>query len=119
MANGQEDKRFGTRINVANLVATILSVVVLGVLSYVGRNIVDKQESMSVRLQENTLRITRIESNRYTSADALSDHRMVANEINELRKWVEDNFPPPWLREQMSELKAEIRKLKEEMRGRD
>lgn len=61
-------------------------------------------------------RITAIESNRYTAQDARADREAFRDQVAGLRNYVEDNYPPPWLLEELRELKAEIKELRQELK---
>lgn len=78
---------------------------------------------------ENDRRITRIEANRYTSADAVADRREqsreltairqdVANQLRELRQWFEDKYPPKWLKDDLLDVKRELKTLRDEVKSR-
>ena len=96
---------------ISRIVFLILTVCI-ALLAFEGRSLlkrIDRLETITVR-HENKL--TAIEANRYTSQDAVIDVRQTADQIHQLRNWIEKNYPPKWLQNDVNELKSEIRELR-------
>ena len=73
-----------------------------------------QQALASVR--DHDVAIARIEANRYTAQDAINDFRQLSIEIQGLRSWVETNYPPKSLLEDIQEIKDANRELRAEIR---
>ena len=95
-------------LDVLSKILSLVLTAVLGFLTWQGQMVLSE-------LNEHDKRLARIEANRYTSSDAISDQRMITAEVRQLRTWVEDNFPPSWLREDISELRNDVRMLRDEL----
>jgi cytoskeletal protein RodZ len=86
-----------------------------GLLSW---NISQFQAEQTRQIEKNVeqdLRLKAIESNRFTSTDALRERQSISGEIVELRKWVEENFPPEYLLEDLREIKANQKETRDKM----
>lgn len=101
--------------------------IAIGVIAWQGQRVLDAVDSNGVRISDNDKRLSAIEANRYTAIDALNDQRQWMSNIQALddkmrsaledqKTWMEVNYPPPWLREDITELKAEIKAIREELR---
>lgn len=102
--NGNTKKIFDI---VGRVVFISLSLFV-GVVAYEGKNLIQG-------MQDHEKRISKIEGNRYTSNDALADMRRINASVVDLRTWIEDKYPPTWLKQDVEELKLEVRSLRLQM----
>lgn len=100
-----------TAIQIVKWGAAILGMAVVGAVGF-----------GSGKLWDHEVRLSRIEGNRYSSADAVKDNRLImdaltalrnsiTNDLEEHRTWVETNYPPTWLVDDIDELKADVRTL--------
>lgn len=89
----------------------VASSLVLGLVSFEGRHILAEVRANSAEIKE-------IKGNRYTSGDALNDMRLVNKSVIDLRTWIEDRYPPTWLKQDVDELKLEVRELRVQMMQR-
>lgn len=56
------------------------------------------------------VRISRIESNQFTG-------KMGSDLRNDMKEWVTSQFPPPWLKESMIEIKQSLRDIEARIRS--
>jgi len=80
----------------------------VGVVAYQGNTLMKS-------VNDHEKRIVAIEANRYTSKDAVTDMRLVNANLSALRTWIEASYPPEWLRDDVNELKEEIKKMRADM----
>ncbi len=75
-------------------------------------------------LVDHEVRLSRIEANRYTAADAHADNHKLYSELQELQHMLTQlaaampkEVPPQWFRAQVDELRQEVAKMREELRN--
>lgn len=93
---------------------TVLTILV-GVIAWQGKQVITHSEENRQAILGLDRRVTAIESNRYTSQDAVQDNRAVQAELRALREWIENNYPPEWLLEDVKEIKDELRSIREKL----
>lgn len=92
-------------IDITSKIVFVIVSIFIGIVAYEGRTIVRG-------MADHERRITHIEANRYTANDALQDMRIVNRSVVELRRWIEDRYPPTWLKQDVEELKLEVKQLR-------
>ena len=92
-------------IDIASKIIFVIVSIFIGIVAFEGRTIVRG-------MADHERRITHIEANRYTANDALQDMRIINRSVVELRQWIEDRYPPTWLKTDVEELKLEVRELR-------
>lgn len=107
----------GNKIAAAGIWVDIISKVTMGVLTVILGFVAWQGQSILETLRDHEMRLVRIEANRYTAQDAIHDRRQYTQEIRLLREWVEENFPPAWLRDDIDELKRDVREIKASQRS--
>ena len=95
-------------IDVITKAVFVLVSLFVGVVAFEGKQLIRN-------VQVNSSEIHAIKSNRYTSNDALEDMRLVNKAVVELRSWIEMRYPPTWLKQDVEELKLEVRELRVQM----
>ena len=89
----------------------ILKITMIGVSAVLGMIAWQARYTMT-QVQDHEIRLVRIESNRYTSSDAMADSRLLQTTMSDIRNWVEQRYPPEWVRNDLKELKEELRLIR-------
>jgi len=82
----------------------VLVTVFVGFVSVEGRQLLQS-------IKEHEIRLTIIESRKYTTADALRDLRQTSAELQSVKAWVETSYPPKYLLDNVNEIKLDLKEI--------
>ena len=128
----KEKKRLAHRSNVyaafdvGGKALVYVTAMLVGLITWNGQNLYESQEEAKRERRDIQMRLQAIESSRYTHSDAIKERQnitsemmatrsLVADQIKELRLWVQENFPPEWLKEDIQEVKEDSKSLESKL----
>lgn len=103
--NNQTKTNTMAAVDIGSKVLFFIMTLFVGLVAYEGKTLV-------TAMHDHEKRISVTEANRYTSSDAITDMRAVNQNISDLKDWMQQQYPPVWLKEDVLELREETKTLR-------